>query len=404
MKNGAWNIIGWHRTALAISAAAFCNASAWAECPAANQYNFSFATQPAATLNYANTYSYNATSTALGSQSFSVNWITNGLSSSVVAGAQMPAISNLITDGVAAQNLVVGAIFTGRTADLNVNTRVVVTRFTFPTPIRDFSVQINDIDFTTNQFRDWLQVNGINGAASYNPSLTTPHGNNNSLTGPSAAAASSQLIGATTTPVALTVRQSAGTGGSGNNANTGTITATFAQPVTTVEVRYGNYPLQTGETATGQQALGIQSISYCPMPALTVSKTSTVMKDGISSANPKSIPGADVVYSLTVSNSNSSPVDLNQTILADLLPPNLTFYNGDIDDAGPLTGNFEFIPGTSGLTLAPGNISYTNNAGASYAYSPTAGYDGAVDGLRFNPQGSMAPNSTFTIRLRTRID
>jgi uncharacterized repeat protein (TIGR01451 family) len=389
---------------MAIAGAALCSAPSHAICSAANQYNFSFATQPAGSLNYANSYTYTANSTALGAQNFTVNWITNGLSSSVVAGIQMPAISNLITDGVAAQNLVMGAIFTGRTADLNTNTRVVVTRFTFPVPIRDFSVQVNDIDFTNNQFRDWLQVNGANGATTYNPSLTTPHGNNNSALGPSAAATSSQLIGATTTPLALTVRQSAGTSGSGNNANTGTITATFVQPVTVVEVRYGNYPLQTGETATGQQALGIQSISYCPMPNLTVTKTSSVMKDGISGANPKSIPGADVIYSLTVSNSDSSPVDLNQTILTDLLPPNLTFYNGDIDDGGPLTGNFEFIPGTSGLTLAPGNISYTNNNGASYAYTPAAGYDAAVDGLRFNPQGSMAANSTFTIRLRARID
>lgn len=378
--------------------------AAYAACSATNQYAFTFANQTPVTLNYANTYSYTATSTALGSQNFTVNWIINGVSSSIVGGMQMPAISNLITDGAAANNLVVGSIFTGRTANVSVNTRVVVTRFNFAVPIRDFTVQVNDVDFTSNQFRDWLQINGINGASSYDPALTTPQGNNNTVPGPHAAAASSQLVGATTTPVALTVRQSAGTGASGNNANTGTITASFIQPVTQVEVRYGNYPLQSGETATGQQAIGIQSISYCPMPNLTVQKTSAVFADGISVTNPKAVPGADVIYSLTVSNSNSSPVDLNQTILTDLLPPNLTFYNGDIDGGGPLTGNFEFIPGTSGLTLSAANITYSNNNGATYAYTPTAGYDAAVDGLMFNPQGSLAANSSFTIRVRARVD
>lgn len=377
---------------------------ALAACSAANQYNFTFANQTPVTLNYANTYTYTATSTALGNQNFTVNWITNGVSSSVVGGFQMPNISNMITDGVAANNLAVGSTFTGRTADVSVNTRIVVTRFNFAVPIRDFSVQVNDVDFTSNQYRDWLQVNGINGASSYNPSLATPHGNNNTVVGPHATVNSSQLIGATVTPLALTVRQSAGTGASGNNANAGTITATFAQPVTQIEIRYGNYPLQTGETATGQQAIGIQSFSYCPMPSLTVQKTSTVFSDGVSATNPKAIPGADVIYSLTVSNSNSSPVDLNQTILTDLLPANLIFYNGDIDDGGPLAGNFEFIPGSSGLTLSAANITYTNNNGSTYTYTPTAGYDAAVDGLMINPQGSLAANSSFTIRVRARIN
>lgn len=398
--NNFWKSI----TAGAAMAAALAASSAYAACSAANQYNFSFANQAAATLNYANSYTYAANSTGLGNQNFTVNWIINGVSSSIVGGAQMPAISNLITDGVAARNLVIGSIFTGRTADISVNNRVVVTRFAFPVPIRDFSVQVNDIDFTDNQFRDWLQVNGINGAANYNPGLATPHGTNNTVPGPHAAATSSQLVGATTTPLSLTIRQSGGTGASGNNSNTGTISATFLQPVTVVEVRYGNYPLTGTETATGQQAIGIQSISYCPVPNLTVAKTSSVFSDGISGTNPKAIPGADVIYSLTVTNSNSSPVDLNQTVLTDLLPPNTTFYNGDIDDAGPLTTNYEFLPGTSALTLSSANITYTNNNGSTYAYTPATGYDAAVDGVRFNPQGSMAANSSFTVRLRTRVN
>jgi uncharacterized repeat protein (TIGR01451 family) len=392
---------------LTIKAAFLCCAlaagNAYAVCSATNQYNFSFGNQTAVALNYANSYTYSATSAALPAQNFTVSFVRNNQTSGTAGGLAMPAINPLITDGVAANNLVVGGIF-GARSNAAFTTNYVDTIFTFATPIRDFSLQVNDIDYTLNQYRDWIQITGRNGAATYTPSLTTPWGTNNSVGGPRTNANSSMVVGASSLPVVLATNQAAGTSASGNNATTGTISASFIQPVTSVVVRWGNYPLQTGDTVTGQQAIGFQQISFCPMPQLTLNKGSTIFKDGISTANPKAIPGSDVIYSLTVTNSNSSPVDLNQAILTDLLPPNLTFYNGDIDDAGPLSGNFEFIPGTSGLTLAAGNISYTNNNGTSFAYTPAANYDAAVDGLRINPQGSMAAGSSFTVRFRARLD
>ncbi len=377
--------------------------TAVAGCPSVNQYSYSFASATAATLSYAATYSYTATNPSALTQTFTVGFTTNGLSSTVVGGNQMPNISNMITDGVAAQNLVVGGVFSGRTADVNSATRVVVTTFTFATPIRDLTVQVNDIDFVLDQYRDWLQVSGVSAFSTYVPSYTTPFGNNNTVPGPHFATSSSQLIGATTTPLSLTVAQSAGTSVSGNNANTGTITASFAQPVTSVQVRYGNFPLQTGETLTGQQAIGIQQISFCPMPVVSMIKSSTPYATAATDPNRFNIPGADVIYALTVSNTNTSPVDTGAIVLTDPLPGNVTFYNGDIDDAGALTTNYDFTAGTSGLTFAPANLTYSNNGGSTYAYTPAAGYDTAVNAIRFNPQGPMAANSSFTLRFRARI-
>jgi len=389
-----------------LSAIAACFAFpgfAQASCSSANQYNFSFATQAAATLNYANSYTYTATSTALGNQNFTVSWTTNGMSSTVAGGEQMPAITGLVTDGSAARNLVVGGIFSGRTANVSNSSRVVVTRFTFPVPIRDFTVQVNDVDYASNQFRDWLQINGINGASSYDPSLATPFGTSNGASGPHSNAGSSQLVGAVSSPLSLTVRQSGGTSSSGNNATTGTIRASFAQPVTQVEIRYGNYPYSAGESSTGQQAIGIQSISYCPMPALTVTKAAAPFSTNVADPNRFNVPGADVIYTLTVSNSNSSPVDLGTMVLTDPLPSAMSFYNGDIDDAGPLATNFEFLAGSSGLTLAAADLAYSNNGGISYAYAPAAGYDAAVNAIRLSPEGMMAANSSFSVKFRTRI-
>lgn len=377
--------------------------SARAGCSTANQYNFSFATQAAANLNYANTYNYTATSTALGNQNFVVNFSMNGATSTTVASRPMPQISNYVTDGVAAQNLVLGVVFAARTPNITGTTNRIVTTFTFPTPIRDFSILLNDIDFASNQFRDWIQVTGLNGASSYVPTITTPWGTNNTVPGPHTNASSSQVVGAATTPVNVTVSQTAGTGISNNNSTTGTLTASFAEPVTSVEVRWGNYPLQSGETATGQQAIGIQQISYCPMPALTVLKQSTPVVTALSDPMRFRAPGNDIFYSITVANSNASPIEGSAIAITDVLPPATTFFNGDIDGAGPLTSNFEFVPGTSGLTLAAGNIAYSNNGGAAYTYTPASGYDIAANALRFNPQGTMAANSSFTVRFRTRI-
>lgn len=376
---------------------------AHAACPASNQFNFNFGSQPAATLNYASGYNYTATNGLGQSQPFTLSFITNGLSSSVVAGFQMPEISNLITDGVVASNLVLGGIFTGRTADVSVNNRVVVAVFTFATPIRDFTTQINDVDFAIDQFRDWLMVVGTNTPSTYVPSLTTPFGQSNASGGARTNPSSSLVVGPATTPVNVTISQAAGTGASGNNANTGTITASFAEPVTRVEVRYGNYPLTAGETLTGQQGIGIQNISFCPMPQITVAKSSAPVVTLITDPLRFNAPGSDILYTFTITNANTSPTDSNQVVLTDVLPAQLSFFNGDIDDAGPLITNFEFLPGTSGLTLAPANITYSNNGGVSYGYTPAAGYDPNVTAIRVNPQGMMAANSTATLRIRARI-
>lgn len=377
--------------------------SAHAACPAANQYSFLFNSQAAATLSYATTYSYTATNPSAQTQNFTVGFVTNGLSSSIIAGAQMPAISTLINNDNASRFLVIGGIFTGRTADVSVNNRVVVTTFTFPTPVRDVTITTSDIDFTTNQFRDWFMAVGRNGASTYIPTLVTPFGQVNN-TGPLTNASSSLTLGPVATPLAVTAAQGVGTGASPNTNTTGDITLSFAQPVTSVEVRYGNYPLQTGETATGQQGISIKGVSFCPMPSVTLTKTSAPWSDPVNgTTNPKMIPGADLIYTLTVANANTSPVDLSTTVLTDPLPSQVTFYNGDIDDAGPLTTNYDFNAGTTGLTFGAANLTYSNNAGATYAYTPVAGYDPAVTALRFAPVGSMAANSSFTLKFRARI-
>lgn len=176
---------------------------------------------------------------------------------------------------------------------------------------------------------------------------------------------------------------------------------TFVQPITTLEIRYGNYPLQLGETTTNQQWISVHDLTFCPMPAVTVAKTSTVFETA--GVNRFNVPGADVVYTLTVTNSGGSPVDLNGMALTDPLPAQATFFNGDFDGAGAGTTAFGFNAGTSGVTMPASALTFSNNGGSTYAYAPAAGYDPAVNAIRFAPTGSMAANSSFSVSFRARI-
>lgn len=389
--------------AIAALGALLCAGPAAAACPTANQYNFLFNSQPQTSLSYTGSYTYTATSTALGNQNFTVSFLANGQTTNTAGGVAMPAINALINDDNSSRFLLVGGIFSGRTADIATNTRVVVTTFTFPTAVRDVTVTASDIDFTANQFRDWFMAIGRNGANNYVPGIITPFGQANT-SGPFTNALSSLTLGPVTTPVNVTAAQVVGTGAAPNTDTTGNVTISFPQPVTSIELRYGNHPFTAGETATGQQAIGYKGVSWCPMPSLSFAKTSAPFSDPQNgTVNPKAIPGADIVYTLTVTNSNSSPVDLSTAVLTDALPATISFYNGDIDDGGPLATSFAFNAGSSGLTFGAANLTYSNNGGASYGYTPTAGYDANVNALRFAPQGTMAANSSFSIQFRARI-
>jgi uncharacterized repeat protein (TIGR01451 family) len=375
---------------------------ALAACPAANQYSFLFSSQLATTLAYGSSYSYTAATPGGATQSFQVGFTQNGLTSTTVGGEVRPNLSTSHNGGTGAISLIVGGVLPSRTADITSATRVMVTTFTFPVAVRDVTFTMYDVDFGANQFRDWVMIRGF-GATTYTGSHTTPSGTNNGA-GPYANATSSMNLGPVSTPYAITAQQAVGTTVADNATDIGSVTATFAQPVTSVEIRYGNYPLTTGETVTGQQAFGIGGISFCPMPNLTLTKTSAPWSDPVNgTTNPKLIPGGDLIYTLTVANANTSPVDLSTTVLTDPLPANVTFYNGDIDDAGPLATNYEFSAGATGLTFGAANLTYSNNGGTSYAYTPSAGYDTAVNALRFAPVGSMAANSSFTLKFRARI-
>lgn len=118
---------------------------------------------------------------------------------------------------------------------------------------------------------------------------------------------------------------------------------------------------------------------------LVVTKTSTILSDGISTTNPKALPGARIRYTITVQNTGSVDVDTNSVVITDAFPPNFT-----LDASTPMT----MIQGTSGLPAfnQTSMVTYSSqtNGGAPYTAPLGSGYNVALRGLRFQPAGQMS--------------
>ncbi len=203
-------------------------------------------------------------------------------------------------------------------------------------------------------------------------------------------------------------------GTSSNSPNTninGNLMLNFGTlQVTAVRIIYysGN---DGSSTDPGSQQLGIYDLTYNKIMPLLSSLKSVAMV-GTSGNASFAIPGNDVYYTLTVTNSGDGTVDTDTLFLADPLPTQVEFFNGDIDGAGPATGAVYFTQTGAGLTFTLAtDVKYSNAVSApanfaACAYTPSAGYDPNVRYLCLNPKGKMlagSPDPTFSLQFRARI-
>lgn len=366
--------------------------AAAATCSGANEYTFSFASRPTTQLAYGSSYSYTATRAAGGSVNVSISLAAANLSSSTVGGETLPRITTLMSGGTT-RHLAIGGTFNGRTPSITGNSRVLTVTFSFAAPVVSFSLTADDIDYGANQFRDWVEITGSNGTGTFTPSMTTPWGNNNA--GTSTASGSSIGFGVRTAAPALTsAAQMVGLGASDIGASTGRFTAEFTQPVTSVTLKYGNYP---GENGTGQQAMGISNLAFCEMPDVALTKTSAPLNGPLGAYN---IPGNDIIYTLTVTNTTGTSIDAGSIILTDVLPANVVFRNAAFDGSTSLPVK---ISAGSGLTLSAGSLSYRQNGSSAFSYAPSNGYDAQVAELRIIPAGELLANSTASFQFRAQV-
>jgi uncharacterized repeat protein (TIGR01451 family) len=180
----------------------------------------------------------------------------------------------------------------------NIN-QVTTTVITLPTAVAGAQFTVFDVDFAAADFADKLTVTGsYNGGLPSNATLT--NGSANYISGNAAI----------------------GDGTSAGTSNDGNVTVTFATPVDTITLTYGNHT--TAPADPDGQAISIHDFTFCrPFATLSVTKISSVLSDGISATNPKAIPGATVQYCITVQNNGTgTATNIN---LSDNIPSNLTY-------------------------------------------------------------------------------
>ena len=130
------------------------------------------------------------------------------------------------------------------------------------------------------------------------------------------------------------------------------------------------------------------------------------------------IPGNEVIYTFTVKNVGDGDVDQNSMILIDGLPPEIEFWNGDIDAGGP-----DIFPGTdrvgfvqtigSGVTFnettdlrfKTGSTPPTDFSQCT-AFAGDATFRPDLTHICLNPKGLLSygdPDPTIQLSLRARI-
>ena len=126
-----------------------------------------------------------------------------------------------------------------------------------------------------------------------------------------------------------------------------------------------------------------------------------------------SVPGADMVYTIRVTNVGDGAPDRDTVLVVDSLPAGLVFFNGDFESGDGDSAAVKADMEDSGLTFAAGTDLRFAGAGAAPAsfaactLAAAAGYDARVRHICVRPRGVLLPDNPrpgFSLRFRTRIE
>ena len=157
--------------------------------------------------------------------------------------------------------------------------------------------------------------------------------------GPAAGSTSAQLTVsvAGTAYARITTDPSAGTtanvvylnGATGNLSTLTEFTSTGWQinlPTTVAATGAISFDFVPGGGTSDDFEVDNVTLYTCQPGNLAVSKISTVLSDGVSTTNPKAIPGAILRYCITIA--NAGPITASNVVMSDVVPSDLTFISG----------------------------------------------------------------------------
>lgn len=155
---------------------------------------------------------------------------------------------------------------------------------------------------------------------------------------------------------------------------------------------------------------GSAGLTVLANPNLVFAKTVAIYSDPVNTTtNPKNIPGADVNYTMRVTNTGLGPVDGDSIEITDPVPADTTLFIGDMGGGLP----FIFTDGSplsSGLACAAGCMTVSVD-GTTWSAVPAGSYDPTWKHVRFKPTGTMvgdatsgSPSPYFEITFRVQIN
>lgn len=159
-------------------------------------------------------------------------------------------------------------------------------------------------------------------------------------------------------------------------------------------------------------------VEFTPLIDIFAVKSHQVLNDPVNgNNNPKAIPGAEILYTITVTNQGIGIPDINTVFTTDPISSNASMFVGDFNGGG--SGPVAFTDGAISSTLS---YSYTNlndpsddlefsTDGINFNYTPSGnfyGVDPNITHFRINPKGSFAAavngnNPSYTIRFKVRL-
>jgi uncharacterized repeat protein (TIGR01451 family) len=167
--------------------------------------------------------------------------------------------------------------------------------------------------------------------------------------------------------------------------------------------------------SNGGGATASAVLTVIPYPSLVLLKSVAVYSDPVNGTSaPKNIPGAEVDYTVKVTNTGAGAVDRGTLTIIDPVPANTELFTGDLGGGAP----FDFADGAPPSGIACGFAArgdFTDcvdfsNDGADWTYIPNGSFDPAVTHIRFKPAGSMSgdtapgnPSPSFDLRFRVRV-
>lgn len=159
---------------------------------------------------------------------------------------------------------------------------------------------------------------------------------------------------------------------------------------------------------TGAVTLDTNTVSL-PPPIITVVKSVVVSSDPVNATtNPKAIPGAEMLYTVTMTNSGAGTVDTGTTVITDPIPANMSMCVSTLCSNPPVVFSCSVAP-ACGLTYSYATAVTYSKAGVAYTPVPDAfGYDAAVTGVQINPTGifngaTAGSNPSFSLSLKMKI-